>query len=265
MRPHLPARPPPARHTSCAYHYPHQTAAEGRLVTSPSSRGFSKAVPRPARHPDEDAELRFLRVPVAGTAAWAADGDSACLPSPLAKVWSPGPRSLRARHEPPRCSRAAAAAHLLLGPVCGASADPPGSQGQGSRQQQQVEGAHGAPVPAACHLRGCLGAGSLGHRRSRARERASFAVPLLHPWVDCARLPIASLPPLHCAAQAGDAALLPPPPTPDLSNPGAGLSWEAKASETREGSRPLPCLGEEGRKEETGKRRFYDLQCHNWE
>lgn len=79
-RPHLRARPPPARHTSCAYRYPHQTAAEGRLVTSLCSRGVSKAAPGPVRHPDEDAEPRFLRVPFAGTAAWAGERGSARLP-----------------------------------------------------------------------------------------------------------------------------------------------------------------------------------------
>lgn len=79
-RPHLPARPPPARHTSCAYRSPHQTAAEGRLVTSLCSRGVSKAPPGPVRHPDENAEPRFLRVPFAGCAAWADAGGSTRLP-----------------------------------------------------------------------------------------------------------------------------------------------------------------------------------------
>lgn len=47
MRSHLPDQRPPARHTSYAYQYPQQTAAEGRLVTSPSSRGVPEASEAP--------------------------------------------------------------------------------------------------------------------------------------------------------------------------------------------------------------------------
>ncbi|KAL0620977.1 hypothetical protein AAY473_009304 [Plecturocebus cupreus] len=63
-----------------------------------------------------------------------------------------------------------------------------------------------SPLPAISQ--DCLGAGSRSRWRSRARERASFAFPLLHPWVDCARLPIASP---HRAGRS--------PPTRDLRKP----------------------------------------------
>lgn len=100
-----------------------------------------------------------------------------------------------------------------------------------------------SPPPA---ISACLGPGYPGRQRSRARERASFAFPLLHPWVDCARLPIAGRSPPHCAAQAESAALLPH----DLQ-PRAGLSWEAQASEPKR-TETTTSLCWRGRKEERG-------------
>lgn len=95
---------------------------------------------------------------------------------------------------------------------------------------------------------GCLGSGSLGRRRSRARGRASFAFPLLHPWVYCSRPAIASGSPPRCAAQREASAFSRPRPRSNLRNPGAGLSWEAQASEPRGRRGPLPCRRKRGRK-----------------
>ena len=69
LRPHLPAPPLQASHTSCAYQYQHQTAAEHSPVTSPSSQGISKASRRPARHPGEHAEPQLLWAQGWGTSA----------------------------------------------------------------------------------------------------------------------------------------------------------------------------------------------------
>lgn len=79
--PSPPCRLQPARHTSCAYQYPHQTAAEGRPVTSPSS----VASGRPVRHAGEDAETRLLPAPKASTGAWAGVPGSA--PPPALPRW----------------------------------------------------------------------------------------------------------------------------------------------------------------------------------
>lgn len=206
-------------------------------MTSPSSRGVPKAARRPARNIGEDAEPRPLGAPEGRTSALP------CLPSCL--DWGSGSRT---QQEPPRYNRAAATPHLLLGPCCRAPTDPLSRQGQGGHQQQQVESAHEAPVPTACHLSRTVptrvprAAG--GHEPGNARPSPS---PPLHPWVDSSRLPIASRSPPHCATQAKAASLQPPPST--LATQRLGCPGRHRLPNPWEQRRPLPCLGEEERKE----------------
>lgn len=115
----------------------------------------------------------------------------------------------------------------------------------------------GCPQRAGRHrlpsLQECEGADSPGRRRSRARERASVAFPLLHPGIDCARLPIASGGlPLRCASRSQQ----PSSPHPDASKP---EDWDAP-SDTCELPNPrnkeshfLILERTKGRKEERGK------------
>lgn len=115
--------------------------AQGRPVTSPSSRGVPEASEAPWRG-------RGAPTPRGGPKRHGCWGRGPPLrPAALA---ASDPRT---RQEPPRYNRATAVPHLLLGPGCGARAPtgPLGGPGQGG-QQQQVEGAQDAPVPAACHL-----------------------------------------------------------------------------------------------------------------
>lgn len=132
--------------TACQY--PHQTQPKGgRDITQLPSRPRGRRG-TPARAPTLDFSGRR-----ADAAAWAGIAAPTLLPPCLGGTRpAPDPGT---RQQPPRYNRATAVPHLLLGPGCRASIDPPGCQGQGGQQQQQqqqVAGAVDARVRAACHL-----------------------------------------------------------------------------------------------------------------
>lgn len=256
MRPRLPAQPPLARHISCAYQHPHQTAAQGRPVTSPSPPGVSRAAPDRPRHPGEYAEPRLLRAPVPGLGTAALPRLPLCL-GRAGRAGGP-----RTGPEPLKYNYAETAPHLLLWPGCGTRTDPPGCPRQGGHQQQQVEGAHDSPVPSACHLskavweRVPLAAG--GHELGNARPSPSL-FSTLGSTAPAFPSPPGRLPPRRAGCS---------PPTPDLRKPRgwAALGDRHKLPNPREQRRPLPSLGEDERKEGRDmEEAFYDLQCQNRE
>lgn len=213
-------------------------------MTSPRSRGIREASEAPwrGRRAPSPSGARSTLLPGPGLAG---------LPRlPLCLDGAPPAPRPRTRQESPRYNHAAAAPHLLLGPGCGTPTDRPGRQGQGGyqQQQQQVEAAHDAPVPAACHrsrLSGLRFPGppavtSPGTRVLRLPSPPPLGL-LLPPRH---RLRVAS--PLRCAARS--LSLPRPRPRSNLRNPGAGLSWEAQASEPRGRRGPLPCRRKRGRK-----------------
>lgn len=168
-------------------------------VTS-SSRGSSKPPGGQQAHPGEHAEPQLL---------WAQGWGTSALPASdpaqvgVAQDWSP--HAL----EPPRCNRACGP-HLLLGPAYRAPTDPRTARGRTatSSSRWRVSTTRGSyhlpslwavwvPVPEPPAVT------SPGTRVLR--------LPLLHPWVDCARLPAVSghSPPL-CTGQSRSS----PPTTP---------------------------------------------------
>ena len=120
LRPHLPAPPLQASHTSCAYQYQHQTAAEHSPVTSPSSQRHLQSLPAANQAP-----WRARRAP---TLLGAGLGDLGSARFSSCPGGGRGTESPHAR-EPPRYNRAAAVSHLLLGPVYRAPTDPTDCQG----------------------------------------------------------------------------------------------------------------------------------------
>jgi hypothetical protein len=153
-----------------------------RLSTPPSehSRGEAGDITQPPgvcsearrwpKHPGEDIERGVSGALGRDADAWARDAALARPRLPRRGWRSPGsPHGIR---------HAEAAPHLVLGPGRGAPTHTPGCRGQGGRQQQQqVEGAHDEPVPAACHLRKAVwapvpGAAS-GHEPGNARPSPS--------------------------------------------------------------------------------------------